>query len=885
MAVSPDGWDCVTCGDGTSREPTTGKCVPCADERVLNSRDEFGGLVDPSSCQECADNFGPTEEGNECERCSADVLFVNDNVASPGCDCTTVADIGVCLPTNPIVTVNQPDYVIDYSATESQESIYLEQNLEARFYKCSEYIDIESCQALANLCAMSLYKTKENIEVPCSMLQILLDRPVLVANAALPPAVPEIRLSVEEIEDTENFPEDYTMDTGRDSDWLRLVAYKYDVDGNFMGFEEAWKTGAFQLCKGDQYSLQLAFRFGKDIRNKCSLRVRQLVDEYETVFYDVFLKFTTTNDATDKLFNFPIQFGEQTEYYRRLFLVDNLSGQGATGDNIVLGSYVSKIEIYYSTSFKSTNPISMKVTHSPLFQSDYDNDKTVETEFSVEYDQKYGDFNQNIGIAIGVIGVFVMVYSVVKINGWRKRAGATTLDLLALLKFMFSWFGATANAFFLVLFFTGLYMLISWRNQDVLYILLPAANDRGDIRPFIGYFWTGFLAKCIEVLHLIYSQCNVDIFFIDWERPKSTKSPSDTKKGSEASTVSIWRTYFVANEWNEIQTIRKTNVLFQIVAVIFFLEGLNFKEFARADPSNDLFPDENYVNSPYNTWLRFAVGASVYVAIGIAQYLVEILFYSRFIEDPFNQFVDLCSISNISCFIMSQKQYGYYIHGRSVHGFADANLAQLSLLMQKEQDDLRGTRGLLPDSSIQTFEMIVPLNLRTAYRKLYKPPMPSNAAKAATTATSGDQTGAGVDRNSLSQLNPQLRKCIEGYNQLNAFLAAFINRDIPDCDYEVRERPFLEKLLDMEFVENSPTRGIFYSDAGHVFDKVLFYGNEFSLFVFDVYLFVALDYMIGSYLLSAIGVYIVQKIMVPIREILGQRNLAKKTLVDERFLI
>ena len=65
--------------------------------------------------------------------------------------------------------------------------------------------------------------------------------------------------------------------------------------------------------------------------------------------------------------------------------------------------------------------------------------------------------------------------------------------------------------------------------------------------------------------------------------------------------------------------------MFQIVATIFFLEGLNFKEFARADPSNDLFPDENYVNSPYNTWLRFAVGASVYIAIGIAQVLYELL--------------------------------------------------------------------------------------------------------------------------------------------------------------------------------------------------------------------------------------------------------------------
>ncbi len=41
---------------------------------------------------------------------------------------------------------------------------------------------------------------------------------------------------------------------------------------------------------------------------------------------------------------------------------------------------------------------------------------------------------------------------------------------------------------------------------------------------------------------------------------------------SQASPVSIWRTYFVANEWNEIQTIRKINPTFQVMAVLFFLE-------------------------------------------------------------------------------------------------------------------------------------------------------------------------------------------------------------------------------------------------------------------------------------------------------------------------
>lgn len=45
----------------------------------------------------------------------------------------------------------------------------------------------------------------------------------------------------------------------------------------------------------------------------------------------------------------------------------------------------------------------------------------------------------------------------------------------------------------------------------------------------------------------------------------------------DTSPVSIWRTYFVANEWNELQTIRKICPTFQIMAVLFFLEVQTIK--------------------------------------------------------------------------------------------------------------------------------------------------------------------------------------------------------------------------------------------------------------------------------------------------------------------
>ena len=45
------------------------------------------------------------------------------------------------------------------------------------------------------------------------------------------------------------------------------------------------------------------------------------------------------------------------------------------------------------------------------------------------------------------------------------------------------------------------------------------------------------------------------------------------------NNVSVWRTYFVANEFNEIQTFRRINVPFQLFFVLFFLKVKLFFDF------------------------------------------------------------------------------------------------------------------------------------------------------------------------------------------------------------------------------------------------------------------------------------------------------------------
>jgi meckelin len=55
----------------------------------------------------------------------------------------------------------------------------------------------------------------------------------------------------------------------------------------------------------------------------------------------------------------------------------------------------------------------------------------------------------------------------------------------------------------------------------------------------------------MEVLALLYTQTNIDVFMMDWEKTRGRldRAPKETP----ALPVSVWRTMFVANEWNEIQ--------------------------------------------------------------------------------------------------------------------------------------------------------------------------------------------------------------------------------------------------------------------------------------------------------------------------------------------
>lgn len=100
-------------------------------------------------------------------------------------------------------------------------------------------------------------------------------------------------------------------------------------------------------------------------------------------------------------------------------------------------------------------------------------------------------------------------------------------------------------------------------------------------------------------------------------------------------------------------------------------------------------------------------------------------------------FVDLCSVANVSLFILDETLHGYYIHGKAPGGTAEIDAEQLERALEDESKGffqfyniftsqilnviflLKGnarSRGLEINDPLQSYEMFIPWEMRVEYK-------------------------------------------------------------------------------------------------------------------------------------------------------------------------
>ncbi|KAF7993147.1 hypothetical protein HCN44_005928 [Aphidius gifuensis] len=260
--------------------------------------------------------------------------------------------------------------------------------------------------------------------------------------------------------------------------------------------------------------------------------------------------------------------------------------------------------------------------------------------------------------------------------------------------------------------------------------------------------------------------------------------------------VSIWRTYFVANKWLRIKTQRKININFQVLGTLLILEIIGFKNFNLAIPELTLDYQENNLNK--NFTLNYAIISMIYILIYILQWIVSV-FREKYVKNELQGFVDLCSVANISIFILSNDYYGYYIHGRSVHGYADTDLLSLINDLKREENNVCAHRGLIPGTTQQTFVISVSKNFKTFYTSLLDLENMNNKK---------------YSRRNFVDI-PSWEERWKMHIKLKKFLCGFIDHCFKNLDYTVKEKHVIEKLCDIEIFES--------------FDKSIFYIGKFNI--------------------------------------------------------
>lgn len=909
-AVASDGWNCIKCANGLDKEKKT--CKPCGNKGVAVDRSENGSFYSDKkqTCLACTADTSVLSSHRICRRCHQNVLeLTKDSRNGVSCVCpekiikkdgsvveTSEAD-GICFQQKNLINDVANLYTIRYSNFLTIESFFFRQHLRAAQAMCILHQNYTACQLLGNLCVMYMYN-EDNYEQSgtsrtdaCKEFLLIVSQytKLFVRNLKdWPSTMPWLYYKVEStvlaLDKTDIFHKFQRRQE------LRFVIVSYFANGTFDAISE--DASILQFCPTPQTLTSYAFQFSTPYQSKCQVKLGDFSKKHTTRFFDLYLRI---DDQT--MYPIPVlvdniqllgtnvnQLSDR-HYWRltkRFFLVDNISGKSSENSRPQIIQYAEQLELNIRLREDGLiYPPLLKVKYKAADVSNVlsDNDD-VSVSFKMSYEMNIDNIFRDIQIAVGVLSVIGIMYASIRTFSYRKRDGVQVIDCTSIFIFLVYVCCALAIVFFLVLIGVSLQWLFFYKQQATVIRLLPVGAQEGIIK---SLFIASFFMMGVYVLFLLYSQIDIDIFFIDWERPRTVNRVMDEEQNRSPQSVSIMRTLFVANEWREVQTTRKINPVLLIIILLFFMKVVGFENWSTTDPLNRLSvdPSKDYIGE-INFTLRFGVISLLFVLIAVVLWILFSLIYERFIGDSIGDFIDFCSMSNISIFILTHKQFGYYLHGLSVHGRADTSLHELYEQFQREEENLCGKRGLEPNSELQVFEMAVTRRFREEYDKILNLMINRDAPNM---RRDHPVPVARQNKANGSNLPARLESSVNAYHMMNRFLSAFIEHSIRDNNYIVKDKVFSEKLFKNELLtpfENS----FFYNDEHRSFTSILMYGQEFTFLVFYLFLFIMVDWLSNwNCILAAVVVYFVDVIFVTARDYFGKRNLANKTMVNERFLI
>ena len=735
------------------------------------------------------------------------------------------------------------------------------------------------CQNVLNLYTVKLWNKNINNDLYKFINNTYLYRAIFLDNSLL---------------ENTNILSDITFSLVKDNNqnifiyYLNFWVAKYYYNGTLLMFDRLENN--FLQCSNSRGENLDSKTFGNNMEIKCFIDITKYLDYKNDFFYEIYLEDNLLMQPK-KLVEIPIKIINEGE---------NKNENPLTVKRMFL-HFSDEADYYYAKKVKLCVK-TVKVTkeekiYLPFFEVTYAKKENshpyIEYTFITEYKSDISSFLNAMKIIFIILTIIVGLLVIYRTFVWTKMNPSELIDsnyfFLLLFEIFYKACKYLGKFYFWFTFGISAYWYFFYKLQFRVYYFMPPLDDQCYVT-FTIIFCIGFCCYILYMLIRIYKQVSFDIFFIDWETEKNmamydVKSSLD-KKAKYRKYRSAWRMIHVVNQFNELQKKRIFHLYFAFSWIVLLYNRCFWDRKEYQVPR-----DEMVQNAPINFVLRNFI-ASIIVLASASVELVLVRLLQIWLPLKKQEFMDLCSVSNISVFILDGLLHGYYIHGLSPIGKADVNYDELFTFLNVEGAGTMRNRGLENDNDEdhnknQSYEMFISHAMRTIYDGLYIIQTESMLAKGvnAKKVLSKTKIGLKLFRNFLNYEKDQT--LLDNY--MNNQLKSKIDIVSSNTLQYIKDKTLLQRIMgytidNTEFLRINAPDIIFYRDYRQNFDDVLFSGMEWEWFIMDLFFFQAI--MVGGYdeYIAMLITFIIDYILYYIRSYFGNRNVSKKAVIDDRFL-
>lgn len=205
------------------------------------------------------------------------------------------------------------------------------------------------------------------------------------------------------------------------------------------------------------------------------------------------------------------------------------------------------------------------------------------------------------------------------------------------------------------------------------------------------------------------------------------------------------------------------------------------------------------------------------------------------------EFVDLCTVANISMIMFNEELRGYYIHGKSPSGGADVSAEKLRLNIVNEKQGKATIRGIHPSyADAQTFEIFLPDQIIDSYRKNFLTPVINDIDKSIRLKhVNYNALQRTISNNPAIPENINMTELDQTKELMNKIMKKYIDQVRAEPTTYIKDKTPIQRLFNLQ--PNEQKIMMFRDKMQPSYSKSLLQGLEFDFMMLECLVIACMD--------------------------------------------